>query len=229
MGSKHSKVARETVEKVVTKHDESTINGRAKHDSHASASSGSSTSMSSNSGSISNLPDTSKVTLSDFDILSVIGKGSYGKVFLVREKDSGVHFALKEMNKREVVFRGHCEHALNELDVHIRMYNCAYQCPYIVPLRWAFHTAARLYMVFDVCTGGELYFHLGKRGKVPLVLARFYAAEITVALEHLHSLGVIYHDLKPENLVLDAEGHVNLIDFGLCKTQGMQKRDKVRV
>ena len=71
-------------------------------------------------------------------------------------------------------------------------------CPYITPLRWAFHTKSRCYMVFDYCAGGELYFHIGQRGRIPEVLARFYAAEIVLALQHLHDLNIVYRDLKPE-------------------------------
>ena len=81
----------------------------------------------------------------------------------------------------------------------------------------AFQTSDKLYFVLDYCAGGELFFHLGKLGKFPESRACFYAAEITLAIEHVHRLDIIYRDLKPENVLLDARGHVRLTDFGLSK------------
>ena len=85
----------------------------------------------------------------------------------------------------------------------------------------ASQTRTRLYFVLDYCSGGELFFHLGRCGRLRESLACFYAAEITLALGHIHSLGVVYRDLKPENILLDNDGHVRLADFGLSK-EGIQ-------
>lgn len=89
--------------------------------------------------------------------------------------------------------------------------------PFIVGLNMAFQTQEKLFFVLDYCAGGELFFHLGKLGKFPEVRACFYAAEITLALHHVHQLEIVYRDLKPENVLLDGQGHVRLTDFGLSK------------
>jgi serum/glucocorticoid-regulated kinase 2 len=87
----------------------------------------------------------------------------------------------------------------------------------LVGLNFAFQTAEKLYFVLDYCAGGELFFHLGHVQRFPEARARFYAAEITLAIEYVHNLDIIYRDLKPENVLLDANGHIRLTDFGLSK------------
>jgi len=89
--------------------------------------------------------------------------------------------------------------------------------PFLVGLRYSFQTAEKLYFVLDYVNGGELFFHLQKEKRFSEPRARFYTAEIVLAIEYLHSLDIIYRDLKPENILLDAEGHVALTDFGLAK------------
>jgi serum/glucocorticoid-regulated kinase 2 len=89
--------------------------------------------------------------------------------------------------------------------------------PFIVHLRYAFQTDTKLYLVLDFLSGGELFFHLSKEVKFDVDRARFYTAELVLAIGHLHSKDIIYRDLKPENVVLDGEGHVQVTDFGLAK------------
>jgi serine/threonine protein kinase len=89
--------------------------------------------------------------------------------------------------------------------------------PFIVGMNMAFQSKDKLYFVLDYCAGGELFFHLGKLGKFPENRSRFYAAEIVLAISYVHSLDIIYRDLKPENVLLDAQGHIRLTDFGLSK------------
>lgn len=89
--------------------------------------------------------------------------------------------------------------------------------PFIVKLHYAFQTPERLYFVIDFLNGGELFFHLRKETKFHEQRTRFYAAEIILALECLHGNGIIYRDLKPENVILDSDGHIKLTDFGLSK------------
>ena len=89
--------------------------------------------------------------------------------------------------------------------------------PFIVKLHYAFQSPDKLYLVLDYCPGGELFFHLSPFRRFPKRVARFYAAKLLLALGHLHKCGIIYRDLKPENVLLDAEGHVKLGDFGLAK------------
>jgi serine/threonine protein kinase len=153
-----------------------------------------------------------RISLKDFTLIKVLGKGSFGKVLLVRKTDSGAIFAVKVLQKDHVVKRNQVEHTKTERRVLGYVKH-----PYIVRLHFAFQSKKRLYLVMNYCPGGELFFHLGRAGRFSEGRARFYAAEIMLALEYLHSLGVVYRDLKPENVLLDAEGHVMITDFGLSK------------
>lgn len=150
--------------------------------------------------------------LDSFKMIKVIGKGSFGKVFLVREIRTNEMFALKVLRKDNIIKRNQVEHTRTERSVlgYVRH-------PFIVGLSMAFQSKDKLYFVLDYCAGGELFFHLSKVGKFAEPRARFYAAEITLAIEYVHSLDIIYRDLKPENVLLDARGHVRLTDFGLSK------------
>lgn len=137
---------------------------------------------------------------------------SKGKVFLVKEVKTGEMFALKVLRKDNIIKRNQVEHTKTERSVLGYVNH-----PFIVSLNMAFQSKDKLYFVLDYCAGGELFFHLGKLGKFPESRARFYAAEITLAISYVHSLDIIYRDLKPENVLLDARGHVRLTDFGLSK------------
>jgi len=153
-----------------------------------------------------------KIGLSDFLLIKVIGRGSFGKVLLVREKATNTIFAIKVLSKDNVVKRNQVEHTKTERSV---MGSISH--PFIVRLHYAFQTNSKLYFVLSYCPGGELFFHLGREGKFPESKAKFYAAEILCALDYLHQHDIIYRDLKPENVLLDREGHVCLTDFGLSK------------
>merc|ERR1712232_606255 len=89
--------------------------------------------------------------------------------------------------------------------------------PFIVTLHYAFQTPKKLYMVLEYCPGGELFFHLSRAGRFSEARCKFYSSEILLPIEYLHGLDIIYRDLKPENVLLDAEGHAKLTDFGLSK------------
>jgi len=158
-----------------------------------------------------------KVSVADFDLVKVIGKGSFGKVTLVRKKTDRKLFAMKVLTKTDIVKRKQVEHTRTE-----RRVLGAINHPFIVRLHYAFQTEEKLYFVLDYAAGGELFFHLSRLKKFPEATARFYCAELTLALDELHSHGVIYRDLKPENILLDGEGHVKLVDFGLSK-EGVQE------
>ena len=138
--------------------------------------------------------------------------GSTGKVFLVREIKTGEMFALKVLRKDNIVKRNQVEHTKTERNVLGYVKH-----PFIVGLNMAFQSKDKLYFVLDYCAGGELFFHLSKVGKFPEPRARFYASEIVLAISYVHELDIIYRDLKPENVLLDARGHVRLTDFGLSK------------
>ena len=121
-------------------------------------------------------------------------------------------FAMKVLDKANVIARRQGEHARAE-----RRILGAVRHPFIVALRFAFQSERKLFLVTDFCRGGELFFHLKRMRRFAEPVARFYAAELILALEHLHEHGVVYRDLKPENVLLDDGGHVQLTDFGLSK------------
>ncbi len=147
-----------------------------------------------------------------FELLKVIGKGSFGKVMQVRKKDTGRIYALKTIRKAHIVSRSEVTHTLAERTVLARVNN-----PFIVPLKFSFQSPEKLYLVLAFVNGGELFHHLQREGRFNEERSRFYAAELLCALEHLHGFNVIYRDLKPENILLDYNGHIALCDFGLCK------------
>jgi serine/threonine protein kinase len=154
----------------------------------------------------------SKVSLEDFELVKVIGKGSFGKVTLVRKKTDHKLYAMKVLVKSNIVKRRQVEHTKAERRILETINH-----PFIAKLHNAFQTNEKLFFVLDYAAGGELFFHLSRMKKFPEHVARFYCAEITLALEALHTFNVIYRDLKPENILLDSEGHVKLVDFGLAK------------
>ena len=153
-----------------------------------------------------------KISLEDFELTQVIGKGSFGKVLLVRKKDNGKLYAMKVLKKKNIIKRKQVDHTKTE-----RAVLSFTRHPFIVSLHWAFQTKQKLFFVLDYCSGGELFFHLGQAGEFRESVTCFYTAELVLALSHLHSRGVVYRDLKPENVLLDGDGHVKLADFGLSK------------
>ena len=157
-----------------------------------------------------------KASPSQFELLKVLGQGSYGKVFLVRKiigNDKGFLYAMKVLKKATLKVRDRMR-TKTERDILTEV-----EHPFIVKLHYAFQTEGKLYLVLDFMRGGDLYTRLSKEQcwKVKEADARFYVAELVLALEHLHKIGVIYRDMKPENLLLDSEGHIALTDFGLSK------------
>ncbi|KAK6199235.1 Serine/threonine-protein kinase [Scheffersomyces amazonensis] len=152
------------------------------------------------------------LSIDDFDLLKVIGKGSFGKVMQVVKKDTKQIYALKTLRKQHIVSRMEVTHTLAERTVLARINN-----PFIVPLKFSFQSPEKLYLVLSFINGGELFWHLQREGKFSMDRSRFYIAELLTALESLHELNVIYRDLKPENILLDYQGHIALCDFGLCK------------
>jgi len=148
----------------------------------------------------------------DFELLKVIGKGSLGKVLQVRKKDTNRIYAMKVLNKKELVKQQEVEHILSERNVLIKNTS-----PFLVSLKFSFQTPEKLYLILDYVNGGELFYHLQKVTSFNEERAKFYTAELILALGHLHKYNIIYRDLKPENVLLDGTGHIALTDFGLCK------------
>ncbi|XP_067034023.1 ribosomal protein S6 kinase beta-1-like isoform X1 [Acropora muricata] len=161
-------------------------------------------------------PKDEKVGPESFELLKVLGKGGYGKVFQVRKVDGrnkGKIFAMKVLKKAAII-RSHKDTAHTKAERNILE---AVKHPFIVDLMYAFQTGGKLYLILEYLSGGELFMHLEREGIFMEDTACFYLAEIVLAMEHLHNQGIIYRDLKPENILLDTQGHVVLTDFGLCK------------
>ncbi|CAO2587138.1 Ribosomal protein S6 kinase alpha-5 [Lemmus lemmus] len=158
-----------------------------------------------------------KVGIENFELLKVLGTGAYGKVFLVRKisgHDAGKLYAMKVLKKATIVQKAKTtEHTRTERQVleHIR------QSPFLVTLHYAFQTETKLHLILDYINGGELFTHLSQRERFTEHEVQIYVGEIVLALEHLHKLGIIYRDIKLENILLDSNGHVVLTDFGLSK------------
>lgn len=153
-----------------------------------------------------------KVTLDDFHLLKVLGKGTFGKVMLAKNKKSGEVVALKVLKKDVIVAKDEVEHTLTENRVLKTMVH-----PFLTALRCSFQTKERLIFVMEYVNGGELFFHLSKERVFSEERSRFYSSEIVLAVKYLHEKKVVYRDLKLENLLLDSEGHIKIADFGLCK------------
>ncbi|KAK4122708.1 Pkinase-domain-containing protein [Parathielavia appendiculata] len=149
-----------------------------------------------------------------FDKIKLIGKGDVGKVYLVREKKSSRLYAMKVLSKKEMIKRNKIKRALAEQEILATSNH-----PFIVTLYHSFQSEDYLYLCMEYCSGGEFFRALQTRpGKcISEDDARFYAAEVTAALEYLHLMGFIYRDLKPENILLHQSGHIMLSDFDLSK------------
>ncbi|KAJ8257040.1 hypothetical protein COCON_G00191920 [Conger conger] len=159
---------------------------------------------------------TEKIRPECFELLRVLGKGGYGKVFQVRKvagAASGKIFAMKVLKKAMIVRNAKdTAHTKAERNILEEVKH-----PFIVDLIYAFQTGGKLYLILEYLSGGELFMQLEREGIFMEDTACFYLAEISMALGHLHQNGIIYRDLKPENIMLNHQGHVKLTDFGLCK------------
>ncbi|KAG7881515.1 hypothetical protein KL905_001001 [Ogataea polymorpha] len=151
----------------------------------------------------------------DFEILRLLGKGTFGQVFQVQKKDTGRIYAMKVLSKKVIVRKKEIAHTIGERDILVRTSSA--DSSFIVGLKFSFQTPVDLYLVTDYMSGGELFWHLQKEGRFTEERAKFYIAELVLALEHLHDNDIVYRDLKPENILLDANGHIALCDFGLSK------------
>lgn len=153
-----------------------------------------------------------KIGPNDFELLKVIGMGAFGKVLMVRSRRNDNIYAMKCIGKKMLYKRNHVSYMKAERDIMARV-----EHPFIVSLKCAFQTESKLFLVMEYLPGGELFYHLSKKGLMLEADAVFYTAEMVLALEHLHSMGIVHRDLKPENLLLRADGHICLTDFGLAK------------
>ena len=156
--------------------------------------------------------DNVPATLEDFEHLKVLGKGSFGKVILVKNINNNKLYAMKILDKKFIVKKNQVSHTQTERVLLEKLKH-----PFIVRLNYAFQDPKRLYFLTEFLQGGELFFHLRKNSGYKEKAVRFYMCQILLALEYMHNNNYIYRDLKPENILIDKEGNIKLTDFGLSK------------
>ena len=161
----------------------------------------------------SNLVQQRQMSLDDFDLIKVIGRGSYAKVFLVEYKKTSKCYAMKVIKKSMV----NDDEDIDWVQTEKHVFEQATNHPFLVGLHSCFQTESRLFFVIEYLCGGDLMYHMQRKRKLPEDHARYYAAEIVLALDFLHSKGIIYRDLKLDNVLLDIDGHIKLTDYGMCK------------
>eukprot|EP01125_Pyxidicula_operculata_P014765 TRINITY_DN4962_c0_g1_i1.p1 TRINITY_DN4962_c0_g1~~TRINITY_DN4962_c0_g1_i1.p1 ORF type:complete len:478 (-),score=153.15 TRINITY_DN4962_c0_g1_i1:239-1672(-) len=162
-----------------------------------------------------------KIGNDDFERIKVIGRGGFGKVLLVMKKDTGKVYAMKILKKADIAAAGEVEHTKTERNVLVKL-----QHPFLPRLHFSFQSEKRLYFIMDFINGGELFHHLQQCKRFPEERAKFYAAQIVSVLQYVHENGIIYRDLKPENLLLTSDGNIILTDFGLAK-EGMNNANSL--
>lgn len=166
--------------------------------------------------------------MQDFERMDVLGEGGYGKVFLVRRKNTNAQFALKRVKKRLLGKELRLKDAMNEKNIMLRSAH-----PFIVKLHCSFQDNKYLYYCMEYAEGGALFSYMRQQGRLSERTTRFYIAQVVLALQYLHEqCKCIYRDLKPENLLLDRTGYLKLTDFGLSTSEissrGSDSNERVR-
>ncbi|XP_017838908.1 atypical protein kinase C isoform X2 [Drosophila busckii] len=159
-------------------------------------------------------------SLNDFELIRVIGRGSYAKVLMVELRRTRRIYAMKVIKKALVTD----DEDIDWVQTEKHVFETASNHPFLVGLHSCFQTPSRLFFVIEFVRGGDLMYHMQRQRRLPEEHARFYAAEISLALNFLHEKGIIYRDLKLDNVLLDHEGHIKLTDYGMCK-EGIRPGD----
>ncbi|XP_033082470.1 microtubule-associated serine/threonine-protein kinase 2 isoform X15 [Trachypithecus francoisi] len=158
------------------------------------------------------LPSKKTPSEEDFETIKLISNGAYGAVFLVRHKSTRQRFAMKKINKQNLILRNQIQQAFVERDILTFAEN-----PFVVSMFCSFETKRHLCMVMEYVEGGDCATLLKNIGALPVDMVRLYFAETVLALEYLHNYGIVHRDLKPDNLLITSMGHIKLTDFGLSK------------
>lgn len=153
-----------------------------------------------------------KITIFDFESVAIIGRGAFGEVRVVRKKNTGEIFALKKMDKAEMLLKNQVQHIKAERDVLASSKN-----PWIVELKYSFQDEKYLYLAMEYLAGGDLMTLLIRRNVLTEAEGQFYIAEIILSVDSIHKMNYIHRDLKPDNILIDNRGHIKLSDFGLSK------------
>ena len=156
--------------------------------------------------------DNSNTSLKDFKTLKILGKGSYGKVYLVKNRNTNKIYAMKILDKQFLLEKNQITHTKTERIALEKLKH-----PFIVKLNYAFQDFKNLYFITEFLQGGELFYHLRKKSGFKEKAVKFYMSQVLLALEFMHDNNYIYRDLKPENIMIDKQGNIKLTDFGLSK------------
>ena len=153
-----------------------------------------------------------KLKLSEFELGQTLGTGSFGRVKISKQKSTGKYFAIKVLKKAEIIKLKQVDHIMNEVKIL-----SAIDHPFLINTGGFTQDDRYIYLVLELINGGELFTYLRSVGKFSCDHATFYAAQVCLMFEYLHSKDIIYRDLKPENMLLDSQGHLKMTDFGLSK------------
>ena len=156
-----------------------------------------------------------QLSMNDFSVHRIIGRGGFGEVYGCRKADTGKMYAMKCLDKKRIKMKQGETLALNER-IMLSLVSTGQDCPFIVCMTYAFHTPDKLCFILDLMNGGDLHYHLSQHGVFNENEMKFYAAEVILGLEHMHRRFIVYRDLKPANILLDEHGHVRISDLGLA-------------
>lgn len=152
-----------------------------------------------------------RLTVDDFIPLKIIGKGAFGEVRLVQKQDNGYIYAMKILHKVDMLQKDQVAHVRAERDILVKADN-----PWVVKMFYSFQDSVNLYLVMEFLPGGDVMTLLMRHDTLTETQTQFYIAEAVLAIDSIHKMGFIHRDIKPDNLLLDAKGHIKLSDFGLC-------------